>query len=279
MNNYDTIVIGSGPAGISCAIYLKRYNLNPLVLTTKNSALFNAKIENYYGIKSISGSDLWQQGIDQAAALGIDIKYECVTAIEYDNNFIVKTDSTSYSSKTIYIATGMSRKKSNIKNLDKFLGCGVSQCATCDGFFFRNKRIGIVGSEKFMESELEVLERFSKNITIFSDGVLYKNDKFMVVNDKILEVYGDSKLKGLKTLNNDYELDALFLAIGNANACDFAAHLGLEIKNNNLVVDENFMTNFKGVFAGGDAIGGMLQVSKAVSDGARSALAIKNYLK
>lgn len=279
MTNYDTIVIGSGPAGISCAIYLKRYNLNPLVITTKNSALLKAKIENYYGIKSISGENLWNQGIEQATSLGVDIKFECVTSIEYLDQFSVKTDQNTYNAKSIFIATGMSRKKSSIKNLEQFLGSGISQCATCDGFFFRNKRIGILGSEKFMESELEVLQRFSKDITIFTNGIDYLNKDFKVVKDKIVEVYGDTKFRGIKTENQNYDLDALFLAIGSANACDFAAHLGLTINNNNLVVDENYMTNFKGIFAGGDAIGGMLQVSKAISDGAQAALAIKNYLK
>lgn len=279
MNSYDTIIIGSGPAGISAAIYLKRYNLNPLIITTKSSALMKAKIENYYGIKSIDGASLWADGINQATNLGIDIKYECVTSIEYLDNFLVKTDISEYNAKTVFIATGLSRKKSTIKNLDNFLGSGISQCATCDGFFFRNKKIGIVGSEKFMEAELEVLKRFTKDITIFSNGINYTNNDFEVCNEKIIEVYGDTKFKGVKTETKSYDLDGLFLAIGTANALDFASHLGLRIDNNNLYVDSTFMTNFKGIFAGGDAIGGLLQVSKAVSDGAQAALAIKNYLK
>ena len=278
-NIFDTIIIGSGPAGISCAIYLKRYNLNPLVITTKESSLNKALIDNYYGFKSIKGIDLWQNGINQALELGIEIKYECVTSIEFDNPFTIKTNLNKYKAKTVFIATGLSRKKINVPNLDKLLGSGISQCATCDGFFFKNKKLGIIGSSSFMEEELSVLERFSNDITIFTDGHEYQSESHEVITDEIVSFDGDDKLKGINTINNFYPLDGVFLALGNANGLDFANHLGLKVINNSLWVDDNYMTNIKGIFAGGDAIGGLLQVSKAVSDGALAALKIKNYLK
>lgn len=277
---YDSIIIGAGPAGISTAIYLKRYNLTPLVIYNGIGALENAKIENYYAIKSISGKDLFFEGIEQAKNLGIDIVCEEVLSINPYDNMEVKTTTNGYNAKSIVIATGKPRQKLLIKGAQKFLGNGISMCATCDGFFYRNKRIGIVGSGKFMEAELEVLKRFTKDIIVFTNGISLQLECDNVVNDKITEVMGDDKFEGVKTENNSYNLDGLFVAIGTANALDFANHIGIEVdSNSNIVVDNNYMTNIKGVFAAGDVIGGLLQVVKAASDGANTALSIKNYLK
>lgn len=280
MNKYDSIIIGSGPAGISAAIYLKRYNLNPLVITSGNSALSKAKIENYYGIKSISGEDLYNAGIEQAKSLGIEVISDEVVSIDPYDEMSVLTTNSKYNARTIVVATGKSRNKLNVEGAKDYIGNGISMCATCDGFFYRNKSIGILGSNKFMESELEVLKRFTKDITIFTNGLDYKNDEFNVVTDKISKVLGDNKFTGLLCDDKQYNLDGLFVALGSANALDFANHIGLELdSNNSLVVNKDFMTNIPGIFACGDVIGGLLQVSKAVSDGAQTALAIKNYLK
>lgn len=153
-------------------------------------------------------------------------------------------------------------------------------CATCDGFFYRKKKIGILGAGNFMEEELNVLKNFTPNITIFTNGVDYKNDNFPVNTSKVIEVKGDGNLKSIVTEDGEVELDGLFVALGSADAGDFANHMGLSLDDKkNIIVDKGFMTNVKGVFAGGDVIGGMLQVVKAASDGAQAALSIKNYLK
>lgn len=279
MNNYDSIIIGAGPAGISAAIYLKRYNLNPIVINSGVSSLQKATIENYYGIKSISGNELFQNGIDQAKSLGVEVIDAEVTAIDSFNELTVKTTKGTFVGKTIFLGLGKSRAKLNIKGANDLIGKGISMCATCDGFFFRKKTIGIIGSGKFMEEELDVLKNFTPNITIFTDGNDYQNDSFTVITDKITGVIGSEKLEGIVTENATYELQGLFVAIGTANAQDIANHLGIAVDDKkNIIVNENYMTNAKGVFAGGDCIGGMLQVAKAVSDGAQAALAIKNYI-
>ena len=279
-NLYDTIIVGSGPAGISAAIYLKRYNLNPLVISSNKSALSKTLIENYYGIESITGEELYQRGIDQAKKLGIEIVETEVIGIDPYDNMKVETTSGDYNAKTVILATSKARNKLIVKGAKDLVGNGISMCATCDGFFYRGKKLGILGAGSFMEKELEVLERFTKDITIFTNGESYTNDKYPVVTDKVVEVTGEGKLEALKTANDSYNLDGLFVALGSANALDFANHIGLEIDaQNNVVVDKNFMTNVKGLFAAGDVIGGLLQVAKAVSDGAQAALAIKNFLK
>ena len=274
----DVIIIGKGPAGISCAIYLKRYNLNPLVIAKDYGTLSNnSLIENYYGIESINGRELIDKGVEQAKKLGIEIKEEEVLSIENYDNYEVITKNNTYKAKAIFLATGKTREKVFIKGFKEFEGKGISYCATCDGFFYRKKKIGIMGSGDYMLSELEVLKNFTNDIIIFSNEKI--ESEFEVVNDKIIEFYGEEKLQGVRTKEKEYELDAMFIALGSQSGFSFSKHLGIVLDEfDNIVVDENYMTNLEGIFAGGDVIGGLLQVAKAVSDGAIAATRIKKYL-
>ena len=142
---YDAIVIGAGPAGISASLYLKRANKNVLVLYHGESQLEKAhKIDNFYGFAGgISGKDLYQNGINQAKALGIEVMDKEVLSIQMNENmeYNVKTNDILYSSKVIILATGNKKLKPNINGIDKFEGAGISYCAICDGFFYRKKRI------------------------------------------------------------------------------------------------------------------------------------------
>jgi len=278
---YDTIVIGNGPAGISGAIYLKRFNYNVLVIGKDLGALEGDHyIDNYYGLKHIKGSDLINSGIEQARDLGIEVLKDEVVAIEYGAaGFVVKTINSSYEAKTVFLTAGKPRTKLLIGSLKEYEGKGVSYCAICDGFFFRNKKIGIIGNSHYMKNELEVLKKFSSDITIFTNGLDTDVSDTEVVKDKLVTFTGDgTKLTGLDTVNAHYDLDACFIAIGSANATSFAKHLGLQIDEKDNIVVNNFMTNIPGIFAGGDIIGGLAQVSKAVCDGALASLEIKKYL-
>ena len=274
---YDTIIIGQGPAGISCAIYLKRYNLKPLVIAKDYGALeSDTLIENYYGIESIKGHELISKGIEQAKKLGINVINEEVLSIENYENFEVITKNNKYQARTIFLATGKSRQKVFAKGFKEYEGKGLSYWATCDGFFYRKKKIGIMGSGDYMLNELEILKNFTDDILIFSDDELKLDN---VIREKVIEFYGDDTLKGVKTSNGQYELDAMFIALGSQNGFSFAKHLGIILDgNNNIEVNKDYMTNLDGVFAGGDVIGGLLQISKAISDGANAATSIKKYL-
>lgn len=278
---YDTIVIGNGPAGISGAIYLKRFNYNVLVIGKDLGALEGEHyIDNYYGLKHIKGSDLINSGIEQARDLGIDVLKDEVVAIEYGTfGFVVKTINSSYEAKTVFLTAGKPRTKLLIGSLKEYEGKGISYCAICDGFFFRNKKIGIVGNSHYMKNELDVLKKFSNDITVFTNGLDTDVIDTKVVKDKLVTFTGDeSRLTGLDTTSAHYDLDACFIAIGSANATSFAKHLGLQLDEKDNIVVNNFMTNIPGIFAGGDIIGGLAQVSKAVCDGALASLEIKKYL-
>lgn len=276
---YDSIIIGKGPAGISAAIYLKRYGYNPLVIGKDGGALEKAHlIENYYGIESITGNDLIESGINQAKRLGIDVLTEEVVDISFFDNLTVTTKDNVYQAKTIVLALGASRNR--YVKADKFEG--VSYCATCDGFFYRKKKLALIGNGSYMKHELEVLENISKDITIFTDGLELEvevNSEIKVITDKITDIIGDERIRTIVAGNESVDIDGAFIAKGNASGFTIAKHLGIALDNNAIVVDGDYMTNIPGIFACGDIIGGLLQVSKAVSDGALCASGVNKFLK
>ena len=277
----DIIVIGSGPAGVSAAVYLKRFNLDVTVISNDNTALYSAhQIDNYYGFYGISGEELYQNGINQLNSLDINIINETVLAIEAYSNFIVTTNKGVYEAKRVILATGKSRNKLKIKNARDFEMRGLSYCATCDGFFYRGKKIGIIGSGSAMMHELLFLRNMTNDITIFTDGEEIEVEGFNVVSEKIISLYGNEFLEGVITVQNKYNLDGLFVAIGDASTFDFIKHLGIATDDkNNIKVDCNYQTNIKNLYAIGDSIGGVLQIAKAVYDGMMVSYSIYNERK
>lgn len=278
---YDVIIIGAGPAGVSAAIYLKRFNRNVLVVGNNNSSLHLAtSIDNYYGLEAVSGKELYENGIKQLKSLDIDYQEANVLGVEYMGSFVVNLDVNNYSAPYLVIATGKARNKLKIKNYQQFEMKGISYCAVCDGFFYRKKKIGIIGSGKYMEHELAFLSQMTQDITIFTNGESKVDSSFKVVSEPILSFYGEDHLAGVETTNDKYDLDGVFVAIGEMSTFDLVKHLGIEIdKNNNIVVDNDYQTNMSGLYAIGDAIGGILQVTKASYDGMMAAYTINKKLR
>jgi thioredoxin reductase (NADPH) len=279
---YDAIIIGGGPAGATAAIYLQRFKKNVLLIMKDQGALGKtAHIDNYYGfVDTITGPDLLQRGILQAKRLGVEVIEDEVINIDNFPEFTVKTINGVYKSKSLMMATGKNQVRLKAKNFSNFIGKGISYCAICDGFIYKNKKIGLVGNKEFMEEELEVLKNFSEDITIFTNGLELgvEVDK-TVIKGEITEIKGDEVINQVVVGDNTYDVDVLFIAIGSPSASDFALRLGAFLdEKNNIVVDEKYMTNIPGLFAGGDCIGGLLQIVKAASDGAHAAIAMNKYL-
>ena len=178
----DLIIIGAGPAGISASLYVKRSNYNVLVLYNGESSLEKAeKIDNYYGFENgISGSDLYNTGIKQAENIGVKVKKEEVLHIEQSSNgFEVTTTENKYESKALIIATGNKKIRPNIKGIQEFEGKGVSYCAICDGFFYRNKNVVVIGNGKFAINEANILKNIAQNVTILTNGLqVTENNNF-----------------------------------------------------------------------------------------------------
>ena len=171
--NYEIIIIGGGPAGISAGIYALRAGAKTLVIDAGNSSLLLAKnIQNYYGFESISGKELIEKGHNQFKKLGGEIFKGQVLKITKDyktNIFSVKTKNNTFTSKAVILAMG-SPKKKTIKGLEEFEGTNVSYCAICDGFFYKNKTVAVIGGGDFALSECEELEKVVKKIYLVSQN-------------------------------------------------------------------------------------------------------------
>lgn len=276
----DVIIVGAGPAGVSAALYLQRFAYKTLIFNHQKTAMAGAKIENYYGFEEgISGDELFEKGIQQAKNLGADVLNEEVLAIEYlGNDFIVKTKESESKAKVLVLAIGQKKRKPRIENIDKFEAKGLSYCAVCDGFFYKDQTVGVLGTGDFALHEANYLSNLSK-VILFTDGKDLPSD-FETYQEKIVKINGDEKLESV-TLGDGKEipLAALFIAMGSAGADDFANQLGLISKDSVFLVDEDGKTNVDGCYAIGDCTGGLLQIATAVNEGAKAAIAINKYIR
>lgn len=277
---YDVIVIGSGPAGITAAIYAKRRSLSILVISKGMGALQKAeKIDNYYGFENgISGKELYENGIKHAKNLGIDFIEDEVINIEYINQFTIETVNSKYEAKAVILATGVSRNAPNIKGIKEFEGKGVSYCAVCDSFFYKGKDVAVLGDGNYAIHEFETLKPIASSVTILTNGntMVENRDSSIEVNSKkIREFRGDTKLEEVEFEDNTIQnLNGVFIAMGTASSSDLARKIGARIENNNIIVNKNMETTVPGLFACGDCTGGLLQISKAVYEGAKAGLAV-----
>ena len=280
---YDVTIIGAGPAGISASLYAKRANLKVLVLYHGKSNLeMSEKVENYYGFPNgISGDELYNNGIEQAKKLGVEIKKVEVFGVQnLGKMYEIITSENKIETKTLIIATGNKKLLHNIQVVIEFEGKGISYCAICDGFFFRNKNVAIIGNGKFALSEAEELSNVVGNVTILTNGLEEPKSEFEINSKKIKEIKGDTKVHSVEFEDGtDIEVDGIFIALGEAGASNFAKTLGILQVGENIEVNKKMETNVKGVFACGNATGGLLQICKAVYEGAEAGLSAVDYIK
>lgn len=286
---YDVIIIGAGPAGLSASLYTQRANLKTLIIYYDKSSLEKAEnIENYYGFENgISGKDLYEKGIRQAQNLGVEVKQQEVLKIEplinESANFKVTTVKGEYKSKALILATGNKKNRPEIKGIEKFEGKGVSYCAVCDGFFYRNKDVVVLGSGNYAISEVNELINIVKDVEILTDGEKgpeFRADNVKIVTKPIEEITGKDRVEEVRFKDGStLKTSGIFVAQGVAGSLDFAKKLGVITKNNYIVVNENMETNMQGLYACGDCVGGLLQVSKAVGDGAKAGMEAIKFVR
>lgn len=288
---FDSIIIGSGPAGITASIYIARANHKVLVISKNESALDKAeKIENYYGFEnSISGKELNEKGIEQAKKLGVQILEKEVIAIKYAENncyeIVVANQGRGekYLAKTVVLATGINRNKAKIKGIEEFEGKGISYCAVCDARFYKNKNVAVLGNGDYAIGEIEELIPIVQNVTMLTNGldaVEYRNDKVEINTKEIKEFVGDKTIQEIEYKDNSKQkIDGVFIAQGVASSVDFAKKIGAQVENNYIKINENMETTVPNIYACGDCTGGILQISKAVYQGTKAGLEIINKLK
>ena len=276
----QAVIIGAGPAGISAAIYLVRAHIPTTVIYRDAGALGKASaIENYYGFPTpVTGQELFEAGLKQAQNLGVELIHDEVTGISWLEKLTVLTPQRSFGADVLILATGASRVTPKIKGLREFEGRGVSYCAVCDAFFYRNKNVAVIGNGQYALHEALELSHSARAVTIFTLGLPSAfdlsdaPDNITIDARKVTDIVGDDAVNALVLEDGSkYPVDGVFVAVGVAGSTDFARKVGAEIDGARIRVDENFATNIPGLYACGDAVGGMLQVSKAVGDGAKAA--------
>ncbi len=290
MNEYDVIIIGAGPAGLTSALYLGRANKKVLLLdkgAPGGKLLTIPQIDNYPGYPSISGLSLANSFLSSASSFGVNVAYGSVNEVKKDDDsFLVATDIEAYKSKCVIVATGLDNVAS-IPGEKKFLHKGVSYCATCDGRFYKGKRMAVIGNGSKALSEATYLSSLTDEIYLFSDD----KDPDMKIDSKIKVVKG-AKIKRIEGTDfvealvyelNDEEttlpLSAVFPLLHEEASSSFLSSLPLEIKGGFIVADEEMRTNVEGLFAIGDVRQKKLrQVVTAASDGAIASASAIAYL-
>lgn len=282
----DLIVIGQGPAGISAAIYAVRSGLSVTLIGRDKGSLEKAeKIENYFGfIEPISGADLLERGLAQARRLGVQIIQAEVTGITWVEQFEVDTNAGAFMAPSVVLAPGMPRRKAAVAGLTDFEGRGVSYCATCDGFFYRKKKVAVIGNGEYAFKEASELKPFASEITLLTNGRPYdaaaQDPAIRLDLRKIERVEGDEeKVRRVVFTDGALEIDGIFVAEGTASALDLALKLGLDNDGKAILVDDKQQTNLPGLFAAGDCTGGLLQVAVAVGEGAQAGMSAAGYVR
>ena len=281
----NVIIIGNGPAGVSAALYTSRAGLNTTIIGKDEGSLKKAeKIENYYGFEEpISGADLVSHGIAGAKRLGVKFVSDEVVGISYNGKLVVQTKNNDYTADSVVLATGSSRSTPKINGLKEFEGHGVSYCAVCDAFFYKGKDVAVLGNGEYAFHEAVELIETSKSVTLLTNGKELNSEVPLgvTVNSKEIEAFdGDGVIE--KVIFKDgtsLEISGVFVAVGVAGSTDLAKKLGADTDGKKIIVDENMATNIPGLFAAGDCTGGMLQVSKAVYEGAKAGTEAIKYTR
>ena len=301
---HDVVIVGSGPAGYTAAIYAARAQLNPVILAgsvTAGGALMNTtEVENYPGfIKGIMGPELMNQMQEQAERFGTDIRYEDVTALELEGDVKrVTTSDGAYEARTVIISTGSEYRHLGVDGEERLSGHGVSYCATCDGFFFKDQDIVVVGGGDSAMEEATFLTRFARSVTVVhrrdelrASAVMAKRAQedpkiSFAWNSRVVELHGEDSLTGI-TLEDTVtgerrriEATGLFVAIGQVPRSELVAE-ALELDEAGYIKVEvpSQRTRIPGVFACGDVADPTYQQAiTAAGSGCRAALDAEHYL-
>lgn len=281
----DALIIGKGPAGIQASVYLKRGNVDPIVIGKGYGASEQAEvIDNFYGFTSIGGVELIERGIEQARSLGIDVVDDEVTSISFDGEgYVVTTINEEYRAMSLMLATGSHRNVPRIRKIRNYAGKGVSYCAVCDAFFYRNKTVAVVGSAEYAAHEASELVEIVDKVYVLTNGEALSgtfDERCVIIDKKVKSVYGNEKVEGVEFEDQStLELEGIFVAIGSATSTDLANKLGVYVENGRIVVNAEMETNLPGLYAAGDCTPGVQQIARAVSDGCVGGMNMISYIR
>lgn len=297
---YDVIIIGAGPGGLSAGLYASRMGLNTLILeklSPGGQIVKSSEIENYPGVCEVkNGMDFMECWPKQTTKFGAKIVLEEVLEIKKEKEFIVKTNKNIYTSKAVILATGATPKKAGFKNEEEYIGKGVSYCAVCDGYFYKNMKVAVVGGGDSALEEALYLSEIAKKVYL-----IHRRDKFkaspvtikrvldrpnieILYNTTILEVTGKPFLNKAIIKQNEeikeLEVDGVFVFVGMKVNSDLVKDLCELNEKGEVKVDLNMKTSLDGLYAIGDVRENSLkQVVISAGDGATAALNVVKYIK
>ena len=262
------VIVGSGPAGCSAALYAARAGQEVVVISMGMGALSKAElIQNYYGFEEgITGAELYRRGVAGAKAVGAEFITAEVVGLDYTGSLVVQTTEGDYPADAVILATGTGRIAPKIAGLAEHEGRGLSYCATCDAFFYRGKTAAVLGSGEYALHEVQALLPLAGKVILCTNGEPLTADF-----PEGVEICTE-KLSALRLENGELmPVEGLFVALGVAGSAALARKLGAPVENGRIVVDERMQTGIPGLYAAGDCTGGLLQVCKAVYEGALAA--------
>jgi len=303
-NHYKVIIIGSGPAGLTAAIYSARANLNPLIIEGSQPGgqlTITTEVDNYPGFaEGITGPQLMDEMRKQATRFGSVSKFEIVTDVDLSKRpFIVTAESKQYTADSIIIATGASARLLGIESEQKFMGFGVSACATCDGFFFKNKEIIVVGGGDSAMEEATFLTKFASKVYVVHRREGFRASKIMLekaqknekiefmLNKVIEEIKGEKNVSSVVMKDtqsgeiNEMKIDGIFMAIGHIpNTELFVDNIDSDETGYLKTEPGSTRTNIEGVFACGDVQDSIYrQAITAAGSGCMAAIDAEKYLE
>jgi len=287
---YDVLIVGTGPAGYTAALYSARYKLDTIMIGEMPGGLISEAPDvcNFPSRKSISGMELASKMEEQVKDLGVEVIYDKVKDIKGDDkNFTISASRDEYNAKKVILATGQDRRRLGLDGEDKLTGRGVSYCATCDAAFYNEKTVGVVGGGDAALASALLLSEYADKVYI-----LYRKDSFFrpepirveeveqnenietIFNVNVDKLRGEDKLSGVELDNGEtLELDGLFIEIGSIPNNELAKKIGVKVVDNGYIdTDDYRRTNVPGIYAAGDIIDSPLkQAITAAGQGAEAA--------
>lgn len=293
---YDIIIIGAGPAGLTAAIYAARSGKSVLVYEKEGiggQIAFSPRVENYPGIRSVSGSEFADNLYEQALSFGVDIELETVIGIETNGDIkTVLTESGKEQCKKIIIATGVQHKKLGLPEEDDYVGRGVSYCAVCDGAFFKNSDVAVVGGGNAALRSAQMLSGICSKVYLIHRRNEFRGEKMIVdelsslanvefvLDSVVTSIKGDDDLSAVEIENKitgvhtTLDVSALFICVGQVPSNEAFKDIIALDENGYIIAGEDCKTNIDGIFAVGDCrTKTVRQLTTAAADGAVAALA------
>ncbi len=289
----DVAIVGGGPAGLSAAVYTARADQKTVVFDDEGGTTRDVdRMENVFGFpEGITGPELLERGREQATQFGVDIVNEEVVRVDNSGEgFLVETTETEYEARGLVIATGASYETPAIADVEEFEGKGVSYCVECDGYFYRDRPVAVVGAENYAATEALMMLDYTDDVRLLTNGSELAADPELegrlddagipVVTDRLDRLEGEETLERVRTREGDaIEVEGLFVALGAAGGTDLAEMLGVATEGQAVQTDEEMGTTVPRVYAAGDVVGGQRQINTSVGEGTRAGIALLEDLR